>query len=258
MAAGRNLSKGGLAMEKIRGAIHWWLCENCGGNQEVSEQIRPLLEHFFYCANSAYVALEVQPFPTVVGGGVSIRIGGRHNVCIVNKLSAADFFRLRGILALVGDMECIIREVRRLSDSLDNDALSTLLDSHLPNLKKYRYARNFFAHFDERIGVGKDRHGVTGELEVPELGIKFTKEADGCFYLRFQGDTLYYHDMQHGEKRPCAKSISLNSEGLLDIFCLVRDLYDLVTSHSVHATDYPPSESVYSLRQLPHRLCEYI
>jgi len=234
-------------VNNIRTAIHWWLCENCTKNEDVFAPIRSLLGYLFDCANSLYAVLTKEPLPTTASYSAGIKSSGKYGVYIINQLSPRDFFRLRGMLGLVGDMFCIIKTMRNLSDNLDNSTLSSLLDNHLPNLKKYRHARNFFAHFDERIAVAMEEHGVTGELEVRELGIRFTKEAEGCFYLGFCGDTVYYHDKQRDETKPSPKSISLNKCQLADIFSLVTDLYDLVTSHSIHATNYPASKSIYDL-----------
>lgn len=236
-------------MAEIRSAIYWWLCENCEGDQEARAQIRGLLEHFFYCASSLHDVLKNHPLPTVGGDveRVEISVIGKCDVCIVNRLFVEDFFRLRGMLALVGDMVCVIEQVRRLSKRLDNSTLSDLLESHLPNMRRYRYARNFFAHFDERIGKGREKHGVSGKLEIPELDISYAEDAEGCFYLGFAGDTLYYHDRQRGEVKASPKSVSFNKEAMADIFSLVTDLYDLVTSHSIRAGSYAPSKRVYDL-----------
>jgi len=146
---------------------------------------------------------------------------------------------------LTGDIALIIERIKQLSHELDNSKLSSLLESHLPNMKKYRYARNYFAHFDERISDMK-KHGVTGELEVPELGITFTEDAEACFYLGFMGDTLYYHDKQFHESKPSPKTLCLNKSDISDIFDLVKDLYNLLTSHDIHAESYPPSD-IYDL-----------
>ena len=92
-----------------------------------------------------------------------------------------------------------------------------------------------------------EEHGVSGELEVPGLRIKFRKESKGCFYFGFRGGTLYYHDKQPGEKKPSPKSFSFSKKDLVDIFLFVSDLYELVTSHSIHAVNYIPSKQKYRL-----------
>lgn len=236
-------------MGEIGNAINWWLSENCRRDPEVFGHVRGLLQHFFHCADSLYAVLQEAALPEVAGaaGVVSISVGGRYNTCVVNLLSGLDFFRLRGMLALVGDMFCVVRAVRELSDRLDNSNLSSVLDRHQQDLKGYRWARNFFAHLDDRLGAKMGKHGVTGELEIRELGLRFTRDAEECFYLGFAGDTVYFHDRQQGEAKASPKSVSVGKEGMSDVFSLVRDLYDLVTSHSIHAQDYPPSGSVYDL-----------
>lgn len=233
-------------MTDITTAIHWWLCENCTEHKGVFAGISSLLGHFFSCANSLHTILAESPLPHLEGYIAGKTSSGKRGVYIINQLSPRDFFYLRGILALVGDIALIIKKMKELSHELDNNMLSSLLESHLPNMKKYRYARNYFAHFDERISSKMEKHGVTGELEVPELGIKFTESAEACFYLGFIGDTLYYHDRQCGESKPSPKTLCLNKRDMSDIFDLVKDLYNLLTSHTIHAKSYPPS-NIYDL-----------
>lgn len=233
-------------MADISTAIHWWLCENCTEHKDVHARMYSLLGHFFSCANSLHTILAESPLPHLEGHSAGITSGGKRGVYIINQLSPRHFFHLRGILALAGDIALIIEKIKRSSHKLDNNKLSSLLELHLSNMKKYRYARNYFAHFDERISGKMKRHGVTGELEVPELGIKFTESAEACFYLGFIGDTLYYHDRQNDESKPSPKTLCLHKRDVSDIFDLVKDLYNLLTSHAIHAESYPPSD-IYDL-----------
>jgi len=241
-----NHAEGRCEMADITTAIHWWLCENCTEHKDVFAPIDSLLGHFFSCANSLHTILAESSLPHVKGHSARITSSGKRGIYIINQLLPRDFFHLRGILALAGDIAYIVEKIKELSHELDNNMLSSLLDSHLPNMKKYRYARNYFAHFDERISGNMERHGVTGELEIPELGIKFTEDAEACFYLGFIGDTLYYHDRQRHKSKPSPKTLSLNKSDISDIFDLVKDLYNLLTSHTIHAESYPPS-NIYDL-----------
>lgn len=260
-------------MSDIKDAIHWWLCENCKKHIENFASLAALLRHFFSLSDSLYYALKEEPFE-VIGGGrvgtgrpiepidkeldrVELELFGMkipHNkrlVLVVNPLTAKDFFRLRGTVALVGDITHIVDQLRRLGESLDggrdNELIKTL-DCHSAKLEKYRYVRNFFVHLDNRMGEGMKIHGVTGELEIPELGLKFSKDAEECFYLGFAADgTVCFHDKHKRGARACPKSVCFSRQGMSDVFDLVKDLYDLVTSRSVHAQSYPPGESVYRL-----------
>ncbi|MHA1271784.1 MAG: hypothetical protein ACTSPY_18500 [Candidatus Helarchaeota archaeon] len=229
----------------IKNAIHWWLSENLKNEKELFGQIRSLLEHFFKLADSLYLILKTQPLPTGKYKPLNmITVGG---VTIINQLPPSDFFRLRGMLALIGDMVLIIKHLRKFSDNLDNNTLTILLDSHLPNMMKYRDARNYFAHFDERIGINRLEHGVNGEFDIQELGIKYKKETKGGFYLAFCGDKIFFHDKQKYEKKSSPKSISFNKKDMSGIFSLVKELYDLLTSHRIHKTNYSPSKLRYNL-----------
>lgn len=241
-------------MSNIEGAIHWWLCENCKKNKEAFGEIRSLLTHFYYCANSLYSVRSFFPQPNssnFIGKNKFGISSGNKGIYIINNLEPLEFFKLRGILALIGDLVITIRQIDKLSEKLDNNILPKLIKSHLPNLEKYQDARNYFTHFDERIGKGIEKHGVTGELIVTELGLEYTKEAKGCFYLGFIGDTIYYHDKRemgpNKEEYPSPKSLSLNKNNVSEIFDLVKDMYDLFTSHSIQKEEYPLSSLVYDL-----------
>jgi hypothetical protein len=257
-------------MADIRDAIHWWLSENCTRHVENFVHLEALLGYFFSLADSLYYALKEEPVE-VIGVGrvradrqiepidkelerVELELFGRkaacskNLICVVNPLSDKALFRLMGMLALTGEMICVAKAVRSLSNSLDGRNLSDVLDSHSGNLQKYRRARNFFVHLDDRIGKNMNEHGVTGELEVPEISVKFSENARGCMYFGFdENSTVYFHDKQRDEAKASPKSVSFNKQGMSDLFSLVTDLYDLVTSHTSHAHNYPPSGTVYDL-----------
>jgi len=257
-------------MADIRDAIHWWLLKNCTRQPEIFVPLEALLVHFFSLSDSLYYALKEEPVE-VIGVGrvrkdspvepidkeaerVELELFGRkvacskNLICVVNPLSDKAFFRLRGRLALVGDVVCFAKEVRKLSDRLDGRNLSDVLDRHLPNLEKYWYVRNFFTHLNRRIGKDINKHGVTGELEVPEIGVKFSEDAEGCMYFGFdENSTVYFHDRQSRGAKASPKSLSFSKRGMADMFSLVMDLYDLFTSHTSHAHDYLPSGAVYDL-----------
>lgn len=258
-------------MADIRDAIHWWLSENSTRHVESFLPLEALLVHFFSLADSLYYGLREEPVE-VIGVGrvmtdrpiepidkelerVELELFGRsvaHNeniICVVNPLSDKALFRLMGRLAVAGAMYSVVKAMQKLSDRMDGRNLSDVLDSHLPNLEKYRHARNFFTHLDERIGKDIKKHGVTGELEIPEIGVKFSENARGCMYFGFdENSTVYFHDKpQDKEAKASPKSVSFSKRGMSDLFSLVTDLYDLVTSHTGHARDYPPSGTVYDL-----------
>lgn len=257
-------------MADVEDAIHWWLSENCTRHVESFVPLEALLGHFFSLSDSLYYALKDE-LVEVIGVGhvrtdrpiepidkelerVERELFGRsvaHNkniICVVNPLSNEALFRLMGRLALAGAMFCVAKAMRKFSDRMDRRNLSDVLDSHLPNLEKYWQARNFFMHLDDRIGEDINEHGTTGELEVPEIGVKFSKDAEGCMYFGFdENSTVYFHDKPRNEAKASPKSVSFSKRGMSDLFSLVTDLYDLVTSHAGHACNYQPSGAVYDL-----------
>ena len=234
-------------MSDINGAIHWWLSENCTTHKEVLGRIRALLGSYFTYAHSLIYILKDNHLPPRAGfNGDFIFRGSEGSSYFINLPQSPDkFFQLRGILALIGDMIILSMQIRNLSKQLDNNELKDLLDLHLPNMGKYRNAGNFFAHLDERL-ENTEKHGVTGELEVSELNFIFKPEAKGYFYLVCDGDTMFFHDQQRNESMSSPKSISFNKEGLKDLILLIRAIYDLITSHSVHARNYIQSEQLFN------------
>ncbi|MGQ4875698.1 MAG: hypothetical protein ACP6IY_16665 [Promethearchaeia archaeon] len=226
-------------------AIHWWLCDNCNFNKAIFGQIRPLLIFIFNYINSIYAAIEKFHLSKAKRLNLGIESNGKLGIIIHNELSPSNFFQIRGILALVGDLYLILIETKKLSWYLDNKILFKLIKKYLPKFKAFRYARNFFAHFNERIGVNRIIHGVTGEFNLSDIGIKFGKNSIGNFYLIFNGNKIYYHDKQKFEQISSPKTLLISKNSLEYIFSLGRDLYDLFTSHKIHQTNYKSSKKLY-------------
>jgi len=241
------LSEDSKNMRDIQNSIHLWLSENCTKDRSVFGRIRSLAQHFFYCAESLYPMIEEDPLPTPIKRGILIDSSGTNGVYFVNPPDPATFFKIRGILSLAGDMVLLQRAIRGISDRLDKQSLSDLIDRHKPSLVSLHAARHFFTHFDERIGKKIDKHGVSGELEIKELRIVFRKESKACFYLGFKDNMVFFHDKQRYETSPTPKAVSYTKSGLSPLFSLVMDLYTLFTSHRIHSKTYPESRAIYPL-----------
>ncbi|MHA1414095.1 MAG: hypothetical protein ACTSO4_15940 [Promethearchaeota archaeon] len=132
-----------------------------------------------------------------------------------------------------------------MSRYLDNKNLFNLIKNYLPKFKIFRYTRNYFAHFDERIGVKRIIYEVNEEFNLSDVGIKFVKNSVGNFYLIFNGNKIYYHDKQKSEEISSPKTLTISKKSLKSIFSLGKELYDLFTSHKIHQTNYKSSKKLY-------------
>lgn len=241
-------------MYRIKGtisvAINWWLCDNDipKGDQSFSN-LRALLIQLFKYAISLHETLKNNPLPSIKIQTAGHEIGGKGAIIFISEINPYDFFRLRGILAIIGDMYIFLKEIKEFSKNLKNQDLFNLISNWLPSINKYRYARNFFAHLDERIGKKRYLHGVTGALKIPELGLEFTSTAEGCFYFGVSNNTVFFHDKQINEEEPTPKKISFGGDEMNKFFHQIRKIYNLLISHKTHEDlyAYPRAEELFGL-----------
>jgi hypothetical protein len=58
---------------------------------------------------------------------------------------------------------------------------------------------------------------------------------------------MFFHDKQRHEKMSSPKTACYTRKGLLPLFSLVIELYEIFTAHKVHPTAYPNARDVYPL-----------
>ncbi|MHA1329190.1 MAG: hypothetical protein ACTSRH_18020 [Promethearchaeota archaeon] len=69
---------------------------------------------------------------------LGIKSNGKLGILIHNQLSPYDFFHIRGILALLGDLCLILKEVKKLRLKLDINNLYNKIKEYLPKFKDLR------------------------------------------------------------------------------------------------------------------------
>ena len=159
------------------------------------------------------------------------------------------FSKLRSIIALIGDISYFFIQLKELSKDLDNKSLYNILDKYTSLINEYRRVRIYFTHLNARIGKDRDLHGVTGALEIQDLGLKFKNGARGCFYLGYCGDKVFFHDRQDKGLPACPKCISFGKNEMLSFFSLFKEIYELLVSHKIHSDNYnyPASDKIFTL-----------
>ncbi|MGW6663068.1 hypothetical protein [Peribacillus sp. NPDC055009] len=222
--------------EKLGTAMHWWRFEN-----KVSDSMLINVDWVFKAGVALYqsigvLASEKNEISKRIMRGTS---GGTKQVVIQLPLNPAEYFHLRGILAMTADMYRITSAIVKNSETGD-------LKSHLNKIKrssnKFRDLRNFFEHIDDRL-TDFNKHGISGETET-NCGISYTESAKDCFHLVFDGFSFHFSD----EKKSKERSFTVND--FIPIFEGLEGLYDVLTSHKIQAQNYPHFSSYCNYKAL--------
>ena len=231
----------------ITQASHWWLCENCTKKKEIFSQVRALLNEFYYYAFSLNEIIKEKGFSSVETINSSIKSSGKGGIYFINQLEPLQFSKLRSIIALIGDISYFFIQLKELSKDLDNKSLYNILDKYSSLIDEYRKVRIYFTHLNARIGKDRDLHGVTGALEIQDLGLKFKTGARGCFYLGYCGDKIFFHDRQDKGLPASPKCVSFGKNKMESFFSLIKEVYELIISHKTHSNNYnyPSSDKLF-------------
>ncbi len=241
--------KRGSLINLIGTAIHWWLCENCTEKEDKFSQVRALLSEFYYYAFSLHEIIKEKGFSPIERINSSITSSGKGGIYFINQLEPLQFSKLRSIIALMGDISYFFIQLKELSKDLDNKSLYNTLDKYSLLNDEYRKVRIYFTHLNARIGKDRDLHGVTGALEIQDLGLKFKNGAQGCFYLGFCGDKVFFHDQQDKGLPASPKCVSFGKNEMRSFFLLFKEVYELLVSHKIHSENcnYPASDKIFTL-----------
>ena len=210
-------------------AVHWWSAEN-----KPDPEVRALLPFLFENLDSLYFSVSNFPNSWSCGATLGIQSGGTHGMYFKMGLPPDMSVLLRSAISLSGDIYCILKRL----GSLETKNLGQSIASLTQELEKFRALRNFFAHFDDRIS-DLDRHGITG-VQSTNCGINYTENAKGCFHMAIVGNI--FHFSSNGK----AEEVDVGKESFLKVLHSSRAIYKEITSHKIHQSTYPPSETVYA------------
>lgn len=232
LEGGRDTMTQHITQEKLiyRSTHLWWAERDSRG---VDANIRAILPFLFKTVDSLY--LVTRTFPDVLlkeKTGKSV-IGGRNTILIGLSVPADIYANIRCALSLVGDVYCLadqltkgtLLELAKPIEQLRNEAL------------RFRDARNFFTHLDERLG-NLSKHGVSGKAAT-KCEVYYEASAHNCFHLILSGNVLHFTN----RKRPVEAEIGKSAYA--PVFATARLLYAEVISHKVHAMEYPLPQELY-------------
>ena len=235
--------------------IHWWFAENYSNKNQESiaslnedeirvrknkiNQIRVLINQSFYLASSLYQIIREKGFSTRINSTPgNIIENGKYPTTFINQIEPLQFAKLRSIIALLGDITYIMIQVKELCLEIDIQAIVDIIENSYHILNDYRKVRVFLTHINSRLGIDRCLHGVSGELDIPDIGLKFGSEAECAFFLGYNGDRIYFHDTQTKNQPASPKTVSFERESLNEFFNLFRNLYGLFISHSFHSEEF--------------------
>jgi len=235
--------------------IHWWFAENYSYNNQESiigldedeiiirrnkiSQIRVLINQSFYLASCLYQIIRDKGFSTRINYTPGSRVGnGKNPTYFINQMEPLKFAKLRSIIALSGDITYIMIQVKNLSLEVDIQTIYNIIESSYHILNNYREVRIFLTHINSRLGMDRCLHGVSGELDIPEIGLRFGPNAECAFYLGFNGDKMCFHDAQSKNQPASPKIVSFERDSLNEFFYLFRNLYALFITHSIHIEEF--------------------
>ena len=215
--------------------IHWWFAENYSARNQESvaslnedeirvrrnkiSQIRVLLNQSYYLASSLYQIIRDKGFSTRINSTPGSNLeNGKNPTTFINQIEPLQFAKLRSIIALLGDIIHIVRHVEKLCKEIGIQAIVNIIENSFQILNNYRLVRNFLTHIDERLGNNRCLHGVSRELDIPDIGLRFGPEAECAFYLGYNGDRIYFHDAQPRNQPASPKNVSFERESLNVLF----------------------------------------
>ncbi|CAN7409417.1 hypothetical protein LJR015_004007 [Peribacillus frigoritolerans] len=218
--------------DNIRSAIHWWRAENDLSSSTTT------ISWVFKTGEALYQAIEVLA-TGIKKESLGMMMGGSRNFVINLRLTPAEYFHLRGILAMTADMY-------RITTAIVNNTETGALKPHLNKIKrssnKFRDLRNFFEHIDDRL-INLNEHGISGETNT-NCGISYQENTVDCFHLVFDGTSFHFSD----EKKAKERSFTVND--FTPIFEGLEGLYNVLTSHKTFSEDYPPFSSYCNFKNL--------
>ena len=193
---------------RIGERIHWWFAENYSYKNQESiaslnedeikvrnnkiNQIRVLLDQSFYLASSLYQIIREKGFSTGNSTPGRYRINSKNSTIFINQIEPLQFAKLRSIIALLGDITYIMFQVKDLCLDTDIQVIFDIIENSYHILNDYRKVRVFLTHINSRLGIDRCLHGVSGELDIPDIGLKFGSEAECAFFLVYIGHKLYF------------------------------------------------------------------
>ncbi len=217
--------------DDVETAVHWWFAER---NSICSPRIRYLIPEIIKNVQSLYYGLGNFDNPLNPNISFSIHSDGKNCYYFNLPITPQKYFYLRGVIALLSD-------IYFLAEILINDNNLQELEKPLKNLyaetNKFREARNFFTHLNERLS-NTTKHGITGELST-NCGINYGSSAIGCFHLILIGNILHFTN--YGK----AEEIDLSRESFEPIFEATKEIYKVITSHSVHEHSYESPDKLF-------------
>ena len=241
---------------KIANATHWWVAErnfNDMGHGDLNG-VMPLLFKTFKAIHLIY--REMGSSWTRLKRYEKWHLGGKNglDIKIPHFISDRKYLMFRSLLSLVGDIYNLLTTLKRHDLCELNEPIKNLYEE----VQKYRPARNFYTHMNERLckyDNGIRIHGVEGPL-MGANGAEYKDGSAGNIHASIMGNTFYFSERENPSPtkehdkaiKGVLKEKRISNEEVEKMFELLQPIYIEMTSHKLHSENYRDFSKEFSLK----------
>ncbi|MGI0075345.1 MAG: hypothetical protein ACREA5_05320, partial [Nitrosotalea sp.] len=151
-------------------------------------------------------------------------------------VSSINYTNFRAVLALVGDVNGILWQLRNKCDLLS--LKQKIIELNELTFNNFKDLRDFFTHLDNIV---KNPHNNINTACSTNCNIEYTDKAKNCFHLIIDNDTIHFS--YNG--KPMEAHISKTEFN--EIFKKAREIYSELISHTIYKEiqSYSSPDSIF-------------
>lgn len=191
----------------------------------------------FFLLDSLYYATQNLSLVSISGKPSEKKIISSENHTELGMwVSSTNYSNFRAVLALVGDVNSILWQLRNKCDLLS--LKQKIIELNELTFNNFKDLRDFFTHL-ENI-VKEPRNNISMPCTT-NCNIEYTDKAKNCFHLIIDNETIYYS--YNG--KPMEAHVSKTAFN--DIFKKAREIYGELISHEIYKElqSYASPDSIF-------------
>jgi hypothetical protein len=196
-----------------------------------------LLSTMFFLLDSLYYATENLSLVSISGKPSEKEIISSENHMKLGMwVSPTNYSNFRAVLALVGDVNSILWQLRNKCDLLS--LKQKIIELNELTFNNFKDLRDFFTHLENIV---KEPHNNISVPCTTNCNIEYTDKAKNCFHLIIDNETIYYSY----KGKPMEAHVSKTN--FYEIFKKAREIYSELISHNIYKElqSYAPPESIF-------------
>ncbi|MFB8328074.1 hypothetical protein ACWGJ1_10640 [Bacillus wiedmannii] len=222
-----------MISNELKDATHWWFVER--RKDSFNESMYTLLPFIFQSLDALYITTRDIPTEWTKNKSLRGRVSGNRSKKIILPNSALDYIKLRSSLSFVSDLHLLLKALIKEGNLMELEEPI----KHLYNeVDKFRDVRNFFTHLDDRL-LNFEKHGVSGKTTT-NCGIEYGEDAVDCFHLVLLGNKIHFTEYKK------SLEAEVGRDAFNAIFRSCSGIYEVLTNHRIHATNYKSFKEIYS------------